>query len=168
MFTALLLVSFAVMGAEQSFKVGYVDLQNAMQSVEAGKAAKSKLEKEIASKKAALEKKQSQLQKEAEQFEKQLALLDSAKKIERQQELQKKFAQFQKEAAESQMELQGRERELTQPILAEMRAIIEGIGKENNFQLIVEKNEGAVLYAEVGADLTQQLIDRFNAKKSKR
>lgn len=158
-----------VFGAETAtVKIGYVDLQKAMQTVEAGKLAKSQLEKEVASKKAQLEKKQGQLQKEAEQFEKQVVLLDGAKKMERQQELQKKFAEFQKEAAESQMELQGKERELTQPILSEMRAIIEGIGKENNFQLIVEKNEGAVLYAEVGADLTTQLIERFNAKRKEK
>ncbi len=167
--SSVLFVSFvfAADTVTPSFKVGFVDLQRAMQTVEAGKRAKAELEKEVATKKAGLEKKQAQLQKEAEQFEKQVVLLDGAKKMERQQELQKKFAEFQKEAAESQMALQGRERELTKPILDEMRAIIEGIGKESAFQLIVEKNEGAVLYAEVGADLTQQLIERFNAKKKK-
>lgn len=162
----LLPVSMAL--GNSSVKIGYVDLQKAMQTVDAGKAAKGQLEKEVAAKKSALEKRQGQLQKEAEQFEKQVALLDGGKKLERQQELQKKFAEFQKEAAESQMQLQTKERDLTQPILSEMRAIIEGIGKENNFQLIVEKNEGAVLYAEVGADLTAQLIERFNARRKEK
>ncbi|MBI1862068.1 MAG: OmpH family outer membrane protein [Deltaproteobacteria bacterium] len=167
---AFLGLASVVLAAEApaSFKVGYVDLQKAMQTVDAGKTAKADLEKEIAAKKVGLEKRQAQLQKEAEAFEKQVALLDGAKKLERQQELQKKFAEFQKEAQETQMQLQGKERELTQPILSEMRAIIEGLGKENNFQLIVEKNEGAVLYAEAGADLTQQLIEKFNAKKKEK
>ena len=40
--------------------------------------------------------------------------------------------------------------------------------KDKGYQLIVEKNEGAVLYAEAGSDLTDQVIEKFNSKKKKK
>ena len=166
---ALLLVSRLGFAADSAtLKIAYVDLQKALQSVDAGKNAKASLEKEVTAKRAELEKMQAALQKEAEQFEKKAAIMNDSTKAAKQAELQKKFADFQKNAAESQMELQKKERDLTKPLIDELRAIIEGIGKEKGFQLIVEKNEGAVLYAEAGADLTDQVVEKFNSKKKKK
>jgi outer membrane protein len=159
-----LVFSTATFGADAVFKVAYVDLQKALQTVEAGKNAKSQLEKEVTAKRTSLEKQQADLQKEAEQFEKKAAILNDAAKASKQAELQKRFADFQRQAGEMQMDLQKRERELTKPLIDELRAIIEGMGKEKGFQLILEKNEGAVLYAENGNDLTEQVISAFNTK----
>ncbi len=164
-----LVISSAVSAATDTAKlhIGYVDLRKALETVEAGKTAKATLEKQASTKKAELEKQQSDLQKEAEQFEKKAAILNESAKAAKQAELQKKIMDFQKSAQESQMDLQKRERDLTVPIVNELKSIVEAIGKEKTFQLIVEKSEGAVLYAENGADLTEQVIERFNAKNKK-
>lgn len=147
-----------------AFKLGYVDVQKAVGNLEAGKSAKAALEKEFNAKKAALEKQQGDLQKEVEQFEKKAAILNDAAKEQKRQELQKKYMEFQKGYGESQMELQKREREVFKPVLDELRAVIESFGKEKGFTLIVEKNDGAVLYAASGEDLTDAVVERFNQK----
>lgn len=154
----------AATDGQNAFRVGYVDLQKALQTVEAGRNAKSSLEKEVAGKKAELEKAQAALQKEAEEFEKKVAIMNDAAKATKQAELQKKFVDLQKSAAESQMNLQNRERELTKPIIDALRGIIEALGKEKSFQLILERNEGAVLFAQGGEDLTEGVIERFNSQ----
>jgi len=162
-------MNLSVFGNETVFKLGFVDLQKTLQTVEAGKTAKAALEKEVTSKRTGLEKQQQQLQKEAEEFEKKAALLNESAKTQKQQELQKKFAELQKTAAETQMDLQKRERELTKPIVEEIRSVVEALGREKGLTLVLEKNEGAVLYAQSGEDLTQAVIDRFNSKsKSKK
>lgn len=157
---------------ENSIKLhmGYVDLQKALQSVEAGKTAKATLEKQMLAKKGEIEKSQKDFQKDADAFEKKMAILNDSAKAQKQAELQKRYVDLQKAAAEAQMDLQKRERDLTQPIISELKSVVESIGKEKQYQFIVEKNEGAVLYAESGADLTQQVIDRFNThnKSSKK
>ncbi len=163
-FLMLALFSLSAHAADAALKVAYVDLQKALQTVDAGKTAKAQLEKDVAAKRAELEKAQASLQQEAEQFEKKSAILNDSAKQAKQQELQKRFMEFQKNASESQADLQKRERELTKPLIDELRAIIEGIGKEKGYQLIVEKNEGAVLYAEAGSDLTEQVVEKFNSK----
>lgn len=150
--------------AETKILVGVVDLQRALQTVDAGKAAKDNLEKKVQAKKLEIEKKQKAFQAEAEQFEKKAAILNDAAKGQKQAELQKKFLGLQQEAQQTQMELQKEERELTGPILNELKSISEAIGKEKGFQLVVEKNEGGVLFAESGADQTDLVIEKFNAK----
>lgn len=159
---ALCLLSFSVRA--ESLKIGYVNLQKALESVEAGRKAKDKLEKNAASMKLELEKKQAKLQKEAEEFEKKAAILNERAKAQKQQELQKKFVEFQKEMGQSQMELQQLERSLTQPIIDKLKAIVEVLGKEKKFTLIIEKSESVVLYASGGEDLTAEVISRFNKK----
>jgi len=164
------LTLFAAEVGNSSFRVGFVDLQKALQTVDAGKTAKSDLEKRVTAKRTELEKAQADLQKEAEAFEKKAALLSDTEKQKKQVELQKKFAELQKSASESQMDLQRTERELTKPLIDELRAIIEGIGREKGLQLVLEKNEGAVLYSQGGEDLTESVITKFNSthKSSKK
>ena len=162
---ALLSISLPVFGADLKF--GYVDLQQALQSVDAGKTAKSKLEKVVAAKRAELEKKQKELQKEAEAFEKKAAIMNEAARGKKQAELQRRLVEFQRGAQETQVELQKQERDLTKPIIDELRNIIEAIGKDKKFQIILEKNEGAVLFAEAGSDLTDEVVKRFNSRRKK-
>lgn len=169
----LLLISLVGTGANEptggpGVRIGYVELQKALETVDAGKAAKAFLDKDVASKKLDLEKTQTALQSEAEEFEKKAAILNEAAKVARQKELQKKFMDFQKNMQDSQLELQKKERELTKPLIDELKAIIQTLGKEKNLQLILEKNEGAVLYAEAGTDLTPIVVERFNAQHKKK
>ena len=167
------LVTFALSVAAEAapdaspFKVAFVDLQDALQTVDAGKKAKAQLEKEMNAKRQNLEKTQASLQKETEEFDKKAAIMNEAARAQKQAEIQKKIAEFQKSYGESQMELQKRERELTKPIIDELRSIVEGLGKGQGFHLVLEKNEGAVLYAQDGKDLTKEVIAAFNSRKKK-
>lgn len=170
MIAATVLISGLALGAEQggaaNLRIGFVDLRKALESVDAYKGVKTSLDKDLAAKKSELEKQQQSLQKDAEQFDKKSAILNDSAKAQKQQELQKRFAELQKNAQESQVELQKRERDLTQPLVDELRAVIEGVGKEKEYQLVL--NEGAVLYAAGGADITSDVISRFNSRHKSR
>ncbi len=167
--TAMFTLSVLAWADAAPMKLGTVDLQKALQTVESGKKAKSTLEKEVSAKKSELEKKQAAFQKEAEEFEKKSAILNDTAKGAKQAELQKKFVELQKQAQESQGELQKRERDLTQPIVNELKSIVEALGKEKGMHMVFEKNEAGVLYSESGTDLTDAVIEKFNSKnKSKK
>lgn len=165
-FLVLMLTVTTARAAEA--KMGYVDLQKAIQSTEAGKKGKAALEKELQAKSAEFKKTEESLRKDAEEFEKKAAIMSDAARAKAQGDLQRRFQELQQKAAASQMELQKKEREMTKPLIDELRAIIEGVGKEKGYEFIVEKNEGAVLYAMPGADLTDEVISRFNAKAKKK
>ena len=167
-----LLIALVVLGLSSasfadSIKIGYVNLQSALETVDAGKQAKDKLEKTASAKKLELEQTQAKLQKEAEEFEKKAAILSERAKLEKQNELQKKFVDFQKRLGQSQLELQNLERELTGPIIKELKSIVEALGEEKNFTLVLEKSESAVLFAKGGEDLTEEVISRFDKARKK-
>lgn len=144
--------------------IGYVDIRKALETVDAGKSAKSQLEKEVQAKQSELEKAKASFQKEYEGFEKRAAILNESAKAAKQAELQKKYMDLQKSMADSQQELQKRDRDLTEPIVTELKGIIEGLAKEKSYAMVLEKNESGVLYADAGNDLTAAAIERFNQK----
>ncbi len=154
-----LLVGFTA--TAETAKIGYVDFHLCLTSVPAGKKAKEQLEKDITAKNTSLQKEQEAWRKEAQEFEKKAGLMNETARAARSQELQKKLLEIQQKMQSSQADLQKRERELTEPILTRLRSIVEALGKEKKFDLILEKNEGAVLYAQAGADLTQEVIGRY-------
>jgi outer membrane protein len=68
---------------------------------------------------------------------------------------------YQKMVSQSQQEIQGRERELTAPILDKMKTVIEKIAQEEGFTMIFEKNEQSVIWAKKEVDITEKVIASF-------
>jgi len=65
-------------------------------------------------------------------------------------------------ADDFQKELEKKEAVLLQKVLQEVSGVIEKVGKERNYQLIVERQRAAVLYAAPDADLTEEIIKAYD------
>lgn len=146
--------------------IGFVDMQKALQSVEAGRKAKSQLEKEFNAKKKELQSEEAAIQKLGEEFKKQQLVMSDEGRAKKQQEIQERIMKFQQMTARSQSEIQQKEQELTQPIIAKLRSIVGDLAKTKGYSLILEKNENTVLYHQEKDDLTGDVINQFN-KQSK-
>lgn len=146
-------------------KVGYVDMQRAVQSTSAGKKAKSDLEAEFNKRKKELDKKKADIEKMDQDLQKKKAVLSEEVMNKKQMELQEEMMKFQKVVAENQLEIQKKEKELTMPILEKMRKVIEKVAQDKQFALVLEKNEQNVLFAQKDADLTDEVIKSFEAQK---
>lgn len=152
--------------AEAQSKVGYVDMQKAIQETSAGKKAKKELEKEFNAKKAELQKKESDLKKMNDDLEKKAAALSDEARNKKAQELQAEMMKFQREVGESQLAIQKKERTLTQPILEKLQESIEKVAKANGYDMVLEKNEQSVLWAKKELDVTDAVVKEFE-KSSK-
>lgn len=164
-------VSFALVAGTSlaradEMKVGVVDMQKALQSVEAGKKAKAQLEKEFNAKKKELETEKTALEKAGAEFKKQSLVMNDEARAKKQNELQERYAKLQENMARSQGELQQKELELTQPILAKLRGVIAEIAKQKNLTMVLEKNENTVLFSQEKDDLTSDVIASYNKQKS--
>ena len=168
MMRALILMSALALGtsafANTAAKIGYVDMQKAIQEVAAGKKAKKELEDEFNKKKKELEKREADIKKMGEDFEKRSMAMNEESRMKKQQEIQVEMRKYQELAAKSQMEIQKRERELTQPIVTKLRKILEDIAKKEDFTVILERSENAVMYAKKEIDLTERLIKEHDKK----
>jgi outer membrane protein len=151
--------------AADDTKIGYVDMQKAIQSTEAGKKAKKDLEKEFNAKKEELQTKEKDLKKMTEDFEKKSSVLSDEVKAKKQQEIQEEMLKYRDYVGKSQAAIQERERNLTAPILERLRGIIGDIGSKEHYTVILEKAENSVLWAPKNIDLTDRIVAEFDKKK---
>ncbi|KYG60309.1 OmpH family outer membrane protein [Bdellovibrio bacteriovorus] len=150
--------------AHAEAKVGYVDMQKAIQSTSAGKKAKTELEGEFNKKKKELEKKEADLKKMGEDLEKKKSVLSEDALGKKQAEFQEEMLKYRDVVGKSQVEIQKKERELTAPILEKMKKVIAKIAKDKGYTMVIE-NSQMVLYATPEADLTQEVIAAFEKEK---
>src|ERR1700677_97802 len=120
-------------------KIGYVDMQKAIQSTDTGKKAKKELEKEFNDKKKELAEKEKDLKKLSEDLEKKSMVLSDEVKQKKQMEFQEEMLKYRELVGKSQQNIQERERTLTQPILEKLRDIMGDIGQKENYTVILEK-----------------------------
>jgi len=165
---SLVAITFTL-GLSQAYaaeiKVGFIDMQKAIQETATGKKAKKALEDEFNKKKKDLEKREADIKKMGEDFEKRSMAMNEDARMKKQQEIQGQMRQYQEMAAKSQMEIQKRERDLTQPIVTKLKGIIEDIAKKEDFTMILEKSEQSVMWAKREVDLTDRVIKEYDGKK---
>ncbi|WP_347357585.1 OmpH family outer membrane protein [Bdellovibrio sp.] len=150
--------------AQAEAKVGFVDMQKAIQSTSAGKKAKTELESDFNKKKKELEKKEADLKKMGEDLEKKKSVLSEEALGKKQAEFQEEMLKYRDVVGKSQIEIQKKERELTAPILEKMKKVISKLAKEKGYTLVIE-NSQMVLYATSDADLTEEVIKAFEKEK---
>lgn len=159
-------LNLGVVGMHQAtaaeLKIGLVDMQKALQSVDAGKKAKAQLEKEVNAKTKDLQNEQQAIQKAAEEFKKQSLVMSDAARNKKQAELQERAMKFEQTRMRTSTELQQREQELTQPIINRLRTIVTDLAKKMGYNLVLEKNENVVLFSQTTDDLTPEVIKQYN------
>jgi len=159
---SLILTAGLVHAAEQ--KIGFVDMQKAIQATAAGKKAKSELEGEFNKKKKELEKKEADLKKMGEDLERKKSVLSEEVLGKKQAEFQEEMMKYRDVVGKSQIEIQKKERDLTAPILEKMKKTIEKVAKEKGYSMILE-NSQMVLFATSDADLTDAVVKAYESAK---
>ena len=146
----------------QAMKIGYVDVQRAVQEVEEGKAARTRLQAELAQKRADLDKKRADLEKMKADYEKQAPVLSEDAKRQKQEQLQKAFVDAQQAASQMQEELSGKEQEAMQSISKRLLQVVAELSDKENFTFVLDK--AALLYAPAASDITNEVVRRYNER----
>lgn len=152
--------------AAEEMKIGTVDMQKALQTVDAGKKARAQLEREFNAKKKDLQTEEASLKKMIDEFKKQSLVMSDEARAKKQQEIQERGMRFQEQTARSQQEIQKKEQELTAPILIRLRSIISEMAKSKGYSVVLEKNENTVLFSQEKDDLTTEVISAYDKSKS--
>ncbi len=161
----LFLSPMAAVGAE--IKVGYVDVQRAIEETSTGKKAKKELEKEVSEKQKDLEKKKADIQKMQEDLEKKKSVLSEEVRQRKAAELQEEFMKYQQLVGQTEMNIRKREQELTKPIVDKLKTAIEKVAKDKKLDMILHQSEKfqTVLWASDQLDLTDEVIKQYEKLK---
>jgi len=147
-------------------KLGYIDMQRALNGSEAGKEAKEQLAARVKKYQDEINVKQEDLKKLKDELEKQGMLLSDSARAAKEKDYQNKLKDFQRFTKDAQDELQGKDEEFTRKILEQMEKIIQEYGRKNGYTFIFVRNE-SMLFVDDKTDLTEEVLKLFNANRKK-
>lgn len=148
-------------------KIGYVDMQRALNQCKAGKEAKKIITGEVEKVHKSLEGRKKELDRLREDLEKRGAVMNETLRREKEKEYQAKLRDMQRTQRDFEEDIRRRDRELTDKVLRDLARIVEKIGEEGKYSVILEGNQPTIVYISKGLDLTEEVINRANAPKSK-
>ena len=152
----------AATGTAALQRIAYIDVQRVLARSAAGVAAREALERDKATMQKEMDGKRVDLEKLRDELEKKGALLTPEVRREKQDQFERKRRDAARLADDFQKELERKEAQLLQKVLQDVSGIIERIGKEKGYYLVVEKRGAGVIYAAPEADLTDEIIRAFD------
>lgn len=158
--SGLFLLHFCAL-AQSNFKIGVVDTQGVFESYKKAEQAINVLktaEQRLSDKLEAL---REEIVDMEDSLTKQKLFLDESQTQTLEGDILRKKQEFQRELEVGQGALQEKQTELFQPILNEIQALIQQIGTNENYSLILEKRL-VTLYVDPKHDLTEDVIEILN------
>jgi outer membrane protein len=146
-------------------KIGWVDMQKAVNECNAGKEAKKALTKEAEKFQHLIAEKQKELQQMKESLEKQGLMLNPKVRAVREKELQTNLRDFQRWSEDVQNELNQKRIEIERNISTGLVKVVQEFGGKEGYTVILEKNENIVLFTSKSTDLTDLVIKAYDMEK---
>ena len=147
-----------------NMKIGSVDIQRAVNECHAGKEAKKALTKEAEKFQGLFTEKQRELQGMKESLEKQSLMLNPEARATRERELQTRVRDYQRWGEDVQNEMNQKRGEMERAIIVGLQRVIQKLGADEGYTLILEKNENIVLFSSKSTDITDLVIKAFDAQ----
>jgi len=143
-------------------KVGYIDFAKVFELYSKTKPQVT----QYYSKRDEVQRKIENMQKELEALYKDLQdkgmLYSEETKSKKQEELNQKYTEYQNFVNMKGQDLMDKENTLTQAITAEIQKVVEQIGQDGGYSLILKKSD--ILYGSPEMDLTDILLQKLNLK----
>jgi len=161
------IVLFGFLGSALAtdLKVAYVDIQKAVNESNAGKDAKKVITKEVEKFQRQIADKQKELQTLKDSLEKQAPMLTPDARATREKEYQNKLREFQRWGEDTQNEINQKRVEMERNISIALFKVIQKVGADEGYTLILEKNENIVLFVSKTIDITDRVIKAYDAQK---
>ena len=146
-------------------KVAYIDIKQVIRDSKAGKAANASFQKEVDAKRVVIEQKRKALEDMRQDVIQNGAVMSESKRRNLAETIEKKQKDLDRTREDIRIELQRKDLELTQNVLKDIEAIVNKMGQEEGFDIIVEKTEAGILYGSSAADITKKVISVYDASR---
>jgi outer membrane protein len=149
--------------ATQPPKFGYVDSRVILQRAPGSAAIQAQITKERADAQASVAKMQDSLRKMYDAYIKEQPTLTPVQKEAREKSLQQRNADFDQRVSQLDQEMQKRQYDLIQPMMAQIREVLDAIRNEDHFTFIfdVGNDPGLIVAADKNLDITDRVISRL-------
>lgn len=152
--------------ADSSVKIAYVDLQKALSESEAGKTAEDKFQEEVKKARAGIDAKKKDYDALQESVKKQKDSLSAKALSEKEEKLTAMEKDLKRAIQDGEDSLRRKNAQLVGDLVKKLRAIVDQIGKDDGYTLIMEKGaQSPVLFADKEIDITDKVVKKFNSEK---
>ena len=151
--------------AAGSLKVGVLDLQRCIKESNEGKRAYEVLKKKHESMQKKLDQRQQELVNLQKEIEKQSLMLSLDARADKQKEFERLRRDLGYLLQDLNDEMNKAEAASQQEIIKGLEGIIKTIGEKGNYDLIIEKRNGGLLFSTEGLDITSSVIEEYNKIK---
>ena len=145
-------------------KIGTIDFQRILQTSNPGKKAMAEINKKGEALKKDLEKKGMAIEEMGKSLERERMVLEKEKFLEKEREFRIRVNDFKTLEQKYANELRSMNMRLSERLRKDLFALAEAMGKKEGYLLILEKREAGVVYSPGTIDVTDKLIQQFNAK----
>jgi len=148
-------------------KIGVVDFQKILETSKVGKAAQKEIKSEGEKMEETLKEKGSEIEALKKKLERDALVIDRDTRAEREREIRIKINDIKALQKKYMADFRDLEARMIDRIRSQLIDIIESIGKQDGFLLIMEKNQAGVLYSPGSVDITEKVIRLYNQKVEK-
>ncbi len=149
---------------KESSHLVYVDVNKLLEGYEGAVFARADFEKKETAMRANVDSLLSNWQQELKEYEKERASM-SAKELKLKQELlSNKQQQINSYQQATQKQLQEEDQKATQTVINDINDFVKSYGKDHGHRIILgATGSGTIMYADEGADLTDEILEKLNA-----
>jgi outer membrane protein len=148
----------------EEVKIGIVDVEQALLSTDEGKAAREEISRKQREARAQVQPMMEQRNSIAEELKGKKYVLSDDALFQKQVQLAELENKIKSKIEELDGQLKIEQGKMLAPLETKMRSIIESIGKEQGFALILQRNNPYVMYSREALDITDMVVARFNQK----
>ena len=165
----LALLALPAMGVAAE-KIAVLSVQDVMDKAKVAVAAKGKIEAELNKHRAELQKEQKELEALREEIEKKRSVWSEQVKNEKERDFQRRYRDFEARNEDAKLAVQQLEKTEMEPILNKLNEIIEQIGKEEGYTLILEytlkglHSRTGLLYADGALDISDKVREELDKR----
>lgn len=143
-------------------KIGFVSIAKILNSAPQAEAASKRLEQEFAPRQKGLVEAQKSLRKLEEKLSKDGAVMSDSQRRNLEGDIRNQARELKRTGDEFREDFNLRRNEELGKFQKQVLEVINGVAKEENFDLIV--NDGATLYVSPQVDLTEKVLKRLTSK----
>ncbi len=149
-------------------KIGIIDFQKILEKSDAGKAAQEKITTKGKELEGDLKEKGMAIEESKKRFEREAYVMSKEAREEKERELKIKILDFKDLEKKHKSDFNEFNMKLVGEFRDEVMKVVDEIGKKQGFLLIIEKREGGIVYAPTQIEITDEVIQKYNATYNKK
>lgn len=159
-----LLIGWGLGATEDPVKVGFVDVEQVLASVDKGKAAREELERKSRDAQARPTPLAQQLETMQKELQAKRFVMSEDAVRAKQLDLVELRNRYETKTKEEEGQFKIDQQRLIGPLLEQLESVIKEVGRDNQYSVIMRIDAPSLVYAREALDLTDLVIKTFNGK----